>query len=32
MHIRDEKQKYIIDAVLFVMFSENIANNASQIK
>jgi hypothetical protein len=32
MHILDEKQEYVVDAVLFVMFSENVVENASQIK
>jgi hypothetical protein len=32
MHICDEKKEYVIDAVLFVMFSENVVENKSQIK
>jgi hypothetical protein len=32
MHIRDEKQEYVIDAVLIVMFSENVTESASYIK
>jgi hypothetical protein len=32
VHIRDEKTKYVVDAVLFVMFSENVTESSSQIK
>jgi hypothetical protein len=32
MHIHDEKQEYVVDAVLVEMFSENVTENASQIK
>jgi hypothetical protein len=32
MHIFDEKKEYVVDPVLFVMFSENVVENTSQIK
>jgi hypothetical protein len=32
MHICDEKKEYVVDAVLFVMFFENVVENTSQIK
>jgi hypothetical protein len=32
MHICDEKKEYVVDAMLFVMFSENVMENTSQVK
>jgi hypothetical protein len=32
MYIRDEKQKYVVDAVLFVMLFENVVESASRSK
>jgi hypothetical protein len=32
VHIRDKIQEYVTDAVLFVMFSENVVESSSQIK
>jgi hypothetical protein len=32
VHIRDEKQEYVVDTVLFVMFYENVAEFRSRNK
>jgi hypothetical protein len=32
VHIRDEKHEYVAYALLFVMFSDNVAKSSSRIK